>query len=395
MNRRLFRSLALLIGVLFVASGVGAAISPSGPSTPAGTQSRALMLGLYDDSELYGHPSRGFAAVKQLRIPIVRATLRWGGGPIAVAKSRPDDADDPNDPAYDWGPFDELLKRAEAANATVLAAIVGTPSWANGGRRPFFAPRDPNDLRAFAKAAATRYSGEFVPAGKEDPLPAVKYYLAWNEPNNPVFLRPQFKRIGKTYVVQSAIDYAKICKAVYAGVHSAVGNKAKVACGATAPRGNNQARSSRPSVAPLTFLSALKKRGGRFDAYAHHPYYGNPSETPSTRPPAKTAVTLGNIGDLLSLLKRLYGPSKHLWITEYGYQTRPPDPFFGVSWTAQARYLSQAFALARRNPRIDMMIWFLLRDEPRTRGKDGWQSGLMTTSRRKKPSFTTFARLKH
>jgi hypothetical protein len=268
---------------------------------------------------------------------------------------------------------------------------VGTPSWANGGRRAFFAPKDPNDLRGFAKAAATRYSGDFVPAGKEDALPAVKYYLAWNEPNNPVFLRPQFKKIGKTYVVQSAIDYAKICKAVYAGVHSAVGNKAKVACGATAPRGNNQARSSRPSVTPLVFLAALKKRGARFDAYAHHPYYGNPSESPATRPPAKTAVTLGNIGDLLSLLKRLYGPSKHLWITEYGYQTKPPDRSFGVSWQKQAQYMQQAYAIARKNPRIDMMLWFLLRDERRI--PNGWQSGLQTASGKKKPAFKTFARL--
>ena len=153
-NRRLFRTLALLIAVLFVASGVGAAISPSGPSAPAKKQSRALMLGLYDDAELYGHPSRGFAAVKQLRVPIVRATLRWGGGSLAVAKRRPNDATDPDDPAYDWGPFDELLKRADAANAKVLAAIVGTPGWANGGHRSFIAPKNAADLRAFAKAAA-------------------------------------------------------------------------------------------------------------------------------------------------------------------------------------------------------------------------------------------------
>jgi len=390
-NRRLFRSLALLIGVLFVASGVGAAVSARGPSAPAASQSRALQLGLYDDAELFGHPSRGFAALKQLRVPIVRATLRWGGGSIAVAKSRPDEATDPDDPAYDWGPFDELLKRADAANAKVVAAIVGTPIWANGGRRPFFAPKNVADLRAFAKAAATRYSGDFVPAGKEDPLPAVRNYLAWNEPNNPVFLRPQFKKVGKKYVVQSAINYAKICNAIYAGVHDAVGQKAKVACGVTAPRGNNQARSSRPSVTPLVFLAAMKKRGARFDAYAHHPYYGNPSETPATRPPAKTAVTLGNIGDLLSLLKRLYGPSKHLWITEYGYQTRPPDRSFGVSFQKQAKYLQQAYTIARKNKRIDMLLWFLLRDERRI--PNGWQSGLQTASGKRKPAFKTFARL--
>ena len=59
----------------------------------------------------------------------------------------------------------------------------------------------------------------------------------------------------------------------------------------------------------------------------------------------------------------------------------------GVSYAKQASYLKQAFAMARRNPRIDMMIWFLLRDEP-TLG--GWQSGLLTRTGRKKPSFNAF-----
>ena len=35
--------------------------------------------------------------------------------------------------------------------------------------------------------------------------------------------------------------------------------------------------------------------------------------------------------------------------------------------------MAQAFAMARKNPRIDMMIWFLLKDEARI--GHGWQSG--------------------
>jgi len=392
-NRHLYRTLALLVGLVFVAAGVGAAMSSNNPTSKGTRSSRGLQLGLYDDSEVFGHPSRGFATLKQLKVPLIRATLRWGVGPLAVAKRRPDDGADPADPAYDWGPFDEMLKRADAAKIKVIADIVGTPSWANGGKRPFVPPKNMTDLRKFATAAATRYSGEYVPPGAEDPLPAVRSYLAWNEPNNPVFLRPQFKKVGKKYVVQSATIYARICNAIYTGVHAAKVRGDKVACGVTAPRGNNRARSSRASVSPLVFLQALKRRGARFDAYAHHPYYGKPTETPSTRPPARTAVTLGNIGDLLSLLKRLYGPSKHLWITEYGYQTKPPDRLYGVSWAKQAKYLKQAYQIARRNPRIDVLIWFLLRDERRI--PNGWQSGLTAASGKKKPAFKTFGRLEH
>src|SRR5207302_9878252 len=100
---------------------------------------------------------------------------------------------------------------------------------------------------------------------------------------------------------------------------------------------------------------------------------------------------MGNIGVLIAELTRLYG-SKRVWITEYGYQTNPPDRTFGVSWTKQAQYLTQAFAIARKNPRIDLMLWFLLKDEPIL---SGWQSGLMTAGGRRKPAFNAFLRLPH
>jgi hypothetical protein len=43
----------------------------------------------------------------------------------------------------------------------------------------------------------------------------------------------------------------------------------------------------------------------------------------------------------------------------------------------------------RANPRIDMFLWFLLRDEQRL---SGWQSGLMTYDGKRKPSFAAFQR---
>ena len=86
----------------------------------------------------------------------------------------------------------------------------------------------------------------------------------------------------------------------------------------------------------------------------------------------------------------LYG-RKPLWITEYGYQTKPPDDIFGVSWEKQAEYLRQAFEIARANPRIDLFTWFLLKDSP---ALESWQSGLITIDDRKKPAFAVFAGLR-
>jgi hypothetical protein len=100
---------------------------------------------------------------------------------------------------------------------------------------------------------------------------------------------------------------------------------------------------------------------------------------------------MGNLGLLTTLLTKYYGP-KHLWITEYGYQSNPPDKtIFGTSLAKQALWMKQAYAMARKNPRIDMMLWFLVRDEANI--KTGWQSGLETIRGKKKPAWNTFRSL--
>jgi hypothetical protein len=368
-----------LAAVLFVAAGLSAA---------AAHASRGMVIGITDNSAVYGYPLTTFPVLKQLRAQALRLELFWGGS-VGVAKRRPRNARDPEDPAYDWGAYDRAANQARQYGIRLVFSIYGTPAWANGGKDRRHAPTLERDLRNFAFAAATRYSGTYM--GEDGRrLPAVRYWLAWNEPNNPAMLAPQFRRAGARWVIQSATDYVRICRAVYDGVHATVLTGEKVGCGLTAPRGNNRPRGARPSVSPLVFVRALKKAGlRRFDAYAHHPYYGAPSETPRTRPPASTTITLGNIDALLSELTRLWGP-KRLWITEYGYQTNPPDRTFGVSYRQQALYLKQAYAIARGHPRIDMMLWFLLRDERRVQG---WQSGLMTFSGKRKPSFNAFRTL--
>jgi hypothetical protein len=370
-------------------------------AVPSAVAAKGMLVGLYDEPQTFGNSTRAFPLMRTLRAQVVRVNLYWGsaagrtGTGLGVAKRRPAKPLDPNDKAYDWSLYDRTVQLAKRYRLRVVFAIYGTPGWANRRRAPNVPPTRMTDLRNFAYAAAKRYSGTFRPGGTDAsyaaPLPAVRLWLAWNEPNNPVFLRKQYRKVRGRWVVQSAVDYAKICNAVFSGIKTTLLRGEKVGCGVTAPRGNNSPRSSRASVSPLAFLRAAKRAGmKRFDAYAHHPYYGSARETPTSRPRARTAVQLGNIGDLIKELTRLYG-KKRVWITEYGYQTRPPDRFFGVSYAKQAAYLRQAYGIARKNPRIDMMLWFLLRDQ---RALSGWQSGLMTLSGKRKPAFTAFQRLR-
>jgi hypothetical protein len=366
-------------------------------AVPSASASRFLQHGLFDDAQFnYGNPDQVFPMLKSLKTQLIRVSLVWGG-PTGVAKRRPVNPTNPNDTAYDWSVYDRTVNYAQQYGVKIVFSVIGTPAWANGAAGVNVAPRNPLDLERFATAAARRYNGTFqAPDGRT--LPAVRNWLAWSEPNNPAFLRPQYRKVGGKYVIQSAIDYAKICNAIVKGVRKTTVGASKVACGVTGPRGNNNPNSIRPAVSPLPFLRAMKKAGATgFDAYAHHPYYGAPRETPSTPPPqgihgnAATAVTLGNINLLVREVTRLYG-NKRIWITEYGYQTNPPDRIVGVSWAKQAQYLTQAYGIAKRHPRIDMFLWFLLRDERRLTD-EGWQSGLLSADGRKKPSFAAFQRL--
>jgi Glycosyl hydrolase catalytic core len=367
---------------------VAALAAVAAQSSPA---SRFLRVGIYDQAQtMYGNTAQTFATFKTLNVQELRLSLYWGG-PTGVATRRPTQPANPADPAYDWSAYDAVVRQAASNGIHVVFSIVDTPAWANGGRATNVAPSSSIQLRDFAFAAARRYSGSYLDASGEK-LPAVKDWIAWNEPNNPVFLRPQYINKRGAWVIQSAVSYAVICNAIYGGVHATLISGERVACGATAPRGNNSPLSSRPSVSPLVFLHAVKAAGlVTFDAWAHHPYYSGPADAPASRTDlgagVDEAVTLGNIGDLISTVTQLYG-KKRIWITEYGYQTNPPDTLFGVSWAKQAKYLTQAVEIARKNPRIDMFLWFLLKDEPNL---SGWQSGLETVSGEQKPAFAAFA----
>jgi hypothetical protein len=90
---------------------------------------------------------------------------------------------------------------------------------------------------------------------------------------------------------------------------------------------------------------------------------------------------------LLRDIQQAFG-QKRIWLTEYAYQTNPPDRYIGVSKSLQAEYMGEASLRAYLAPRVDVLIHFLVRDEP---DLGGWQSGLLTAGGIAKPSYRAFA----
>jgi hypothetical protein len=87
-----------------------------------------------------------------------------------------------------------------------------------------------------------------------------------------------------------------------------------------------------------------------------------------------------------------------LYLTEYGYETNPPNPYRGVSPQLQALYIDEAQYLAWRDPRVVTMTQFLLYDSPPDRhyppGSPGYwstfQTGLLYANGQPKPALDSY-----
>lgn len=88
-----------------------------------------------------------------------------------------------------------------------------------------------------------------------------------------------------------------------------------------------------------------------------------------------------------------------IYLTEYGYETNPPNPYRGVPPTTQAAYLDEAEYLAWLDPRVRALSQFELRDSAPNRAfRAGtvrywstFQTGLEYLDGRDKPALDAYA----
>ena len=299
--------------------------------------SRFLKTGIFDDAQGALRDTRGSVPAAQDHALTTRQgerlVVRPGHG---VVKHKPKRAADPRRaPAYDWTTYDRTVRYAVVNGMQPVFSIIGTPPWANAHRGWNVAPTNARTCgpsrRPWPPATrATTSARRRRPSARRE-LDRVE--RAEQPRVHASAVRSFRQQVGDP----SAKDYARICNAIVTGVHSVGGGK--VACGVTAPRGNNNPNTGRASVSPLAFLRAMKQAGAKgFDAYAHHPYYGTPTETPSTsRPgigPAPTAITLANF----SLLTARPSSGSTATCASGSRSTAtnefPPDRFFGVTYAS-------------------------------------------------------------
>jgi hypothetical protein len=319
--------------------------------------SSSARFGIQDDAWLRWGPGTldsRLNTLDSLGVKTVRFTLVWN----EIAPQKPASGTDPNDEAYDWSAFDPVMDGLRTHHITPLITLWGSPKWANGGKAPNVLPKT-TAFGDFAYAAAKHY-------------PWVRMWTVWNEPNTRVFSVP----VSPSLYVKNLLNPA------YAALHRA--NRAnKVAGGVTSPR------QTASGMSPTAFAEGMRAAHARLDAYAANPYPGTRVETPFHDPCSwcKT-LNMSRLPQIRALVTRLFGASKQLWLTEYGYQTNPPDRVLGVSYAKQAQYIGQAALRVWEQPGATVLIQFLVQDEPSI---GGWQSGLYTKTGTPKPARAAFA----
>ena len=387
---------------------LGAAAPASSPAA------HSLRIGIADDGVLFHEPdaARVVAEWKSLGIDVARIHVRWvsiAPAPVARRPPRGFDASDPDDPRYNWDAVDHAVALLEHAGIEPIFAVTGSgPLWSSA--RPALGnPRwhpSPRRFAQFASAVARRYRDQ------------VTDYIVWNEPDQAGWLQPQFACRHGRCTPESPHIYRHLVNAAGPAIRRA-DPTSEVLAGALAPRGSDP-RSRNSAMRPLTFLRAFgcvndryrPMRHGRcagfhaplIDGIAYHPH--GVLRSPSQRNPQHDEAAIADLGRLEFVVDHVaahggmqcacLGPIP-IHLTEFGYQTNPPDPYQGVSPLQQASWLQEAGYRAWRDPRIKTLVQYEWRDDPLLRkgsGKSaygGWQSGLLYADSRAKPALSAFA----
>src|SRR4051794_3428053 len=362
---------------------------------------------------LYRSPAqvrRTVQALALLGVDRVRLTAGWSAiAPNPQSARRPAfDAADPSAyPPEGWRRLARAVHEVERAGMKPMVDVAfWAPRWAveravEPAGRQRFAP-SVREFGLFAEAAARR-------------LPSVRLWTTWNEPNHPTFLLPQWIRRDGAWVPYSPHLYREMHERAYDAIKS-VNPYNRVLLGglASIDRAHPGETGGMPPLLFLRELACVDERleplrrpecSGfrplRADGFAIHPYQF--TAAPDVRRGGPDAVTMANLGELSDLLGRLHDQGRiesrlRVYITEYGYETNPPDPFRGVALDKQVLWMNQATAMAHERPDVAMFAQFLLRDiEPVPGAPAGsrkrwraYQTGLLFHDGRPKPSLLAF-----
>ena len=377
---------------------------------------------MQDDTEL--HTSRmdsRLDEMKALGTDVVKVRIGWGYvAPKGTAKPSGFDPTNPSSyPSGAWDSYDAIIRAIAARHMRPYIAITGpAPGWADSHNDPL--RPNPVEFGRFVEAVGKRYSGTFAGGngnGYNDPLqrlPHVVIWGLWNEPNLASWLKPQY-----SHGVPASPDvYRRLVYAMQDGLTTSGHGSDTYLIGELLPFARS-GRTGVTKVRPIAFLremacldshyrayrgSAAKKRGctRRFrklpgTGIAYHPYtYAGGPDVPQRNGDDASIGELGRVEravDALSRRHRLVGGRLPIWITEFGFQSDPPDTFQSPIKKIPG-FMGEAEWLAYRDRRVVSYSQYPLVDDPLGTGAQkyaGFQSGLrFIDGSAKKPVYQAY-----
>ena len=423
MRQGLFKT-AFVRALAAVALALAAVLAAAGTATASSSQQTMLQ----DDAQLLyvstEQRAQRLDELKALGVDIVKVRLSWryitASGNSSSKPSGFNGADPAAYPAGAWDPFDAVVRGAHERGLGVMFQLGGSaPEWATPGRkRSTINSPNPGEFKAFVQAVGTRYSGSYGGSGggstpappggglpiplplaagetgapqSDGALPRVTLYSVWNEPNLKSWLTPQYKN-GVPY---SPYVYRRLLNAASAGLGASGHGSDQLLMGELQPYAGSSTGSKK--VRPLHFLrelacvdrrfrpyrgKAAKKRGcAKFKrlpgtGLAYHPYTlaGGPKVKVRHRDDASinTLSRVTKTLDRLSAKRRLANRSLPLYISEFGFQSAPPDRY-ATPLRRIPGFLAQSERIAFGNKRVATFSQYPLVDD---RALGGFQSGL-------------------
>jgi hypothetical protein len=426
------------------------------PTTaPASTTQESIMMD--DDLLLYrgDHArARAITHMRQFGVDSIRVTVLWNyiaqgakmtnaeirqlKSPAARKRARKQrkqfKPENPRTyPRRNWDPWDNLLKEAAKLKMRVHFTVTGpgptfTHRKAPRSQRANKYSYKPvaSRFRAFVKAVGKRYSGTYKDENAiKQPLPRVSRWSLWNEPNQSGWLSPQWEKRGGKWVAASPALYRSLYRSGVEGLTATGHGGDTIYIGETAPLGTSK-RGYRNAIRPTPFLrelvclnpagvpytgtAASRRSCGNFSkgplkatGFAHHAYTKKRAPTVKVAHPEElTMANLSTWGPLLDKLSSQSGgkipKGLPITVTEFGYETKPPDVRNGISQAKQAQYNQLGDFLAYANPRVTGITQFLLRDvgplrQFKKNSRMYWftyQTGLFTKGGKAKPAATAY-----
>ena len=374
------------------------------PSAASASSSQLSLI--QDDRELLGltgeDPAVAMAEIRNLGVDILRTNVIYGKvyrTPTDRRKPAGFVTSDPNSPQYNWSDTDRLVNLARA-NGLQIMMTVTTPG-------PFFSSASPSRCSRVPCTFKPKPAefGDFVAAVAKRYRGRVDYYSLGNEFNlGKTWLTPRFARSRGTRYDFAAATYRKM---FLAGYRSIVRNDGA--------RRNRVLFGETSAIAsPLPFIRsalcldakgrALKGKLRRLQGcsgrvaklniagFAVHPYNQGGNGTPRQRTRSKTALPLAHMPRLHKLnsqaARRGRIPrGRGVFVTEFGYQSKPPDRISNVSLIEQAQYINESDRLFYSDRRIKMVGQYELTDVPQA---DQFNTGLRFVRGGRKPAYDAY-----